>query len=82
MRNSRLDYASAWTLVETGIAQTSTNGQDAGGFSLSYGLVTAIFGGLTPAISTALISTTGGKVWPLTVKLFHSAAQVCAELAH
>jgi len=82
MRNSRLGDASGWTLVETGIAQTSTNGQEAGGFSLAYGLATAIFVGFTATISTALISATGGKVWPLPVELFHSAAQVCAELAH
>lgn len=31
------------------------------GFSLAYSLATAVFGGLTPAISTALIGATGNK---------------------
>ena len=31
------------------------------GFSLAFSLATAIFGGLTPAISTALVEITGDK---------------------
>jgi MFS family permease len=34
------------------------------GFSLAYSLATAIFGGFTPAISTALIGATGDKAIP------------------
>jgi MFS family permease len=34
------------------------------GFSLAYSLATAIFGGFTPAISTALIGATGNKAIP------------------
>ena len=34
------------------------------GFSLAYSLATAIFGGFTPAISTALIHATGDKAVP------------------
>ncbi|MDZ7283134.1 MFS transporter [Sphingomonas sanguinis] len=34
------------------------------GFSLAYSLATAIFGGFTPAISTALIGVTGDKAIP------------------
>lgn len=34
------------------------------GFSLAYSLATAIFGGFTPAISTALIGATGDKAVP------------------
>lgn len=34
------------------------------GFSLAFSLATAIFGGLTPAISTALVEITGDKSAP------------------
>ena len=34
------------------------------GFSLAYSLATAVFGGLTPAIATALIHWTGDKAMP------------------
>lgn len=34
------------------------------GFSLAYSLATAVFGGFTPAISTALIQATGDKAAP------------------
>ncbi|MDA6810273.1 citrate-proton symporter, partial [Escherichia coli] len=34
------------------------------GFSLAFSLATAIFGGLTPAISTALVQLTGDKSSP------------------
>ncbi|MGE8143553.1 hypothetical protein ACQKOE_16435, partial [Novosphingobium sp. NPDC080210] len=34
------------------------------GFSLAYSMATAIFGGFTPAISTALIGVTGDKAIP------------------
>jgi MFS family permease len=36
----------------------------AGGFSLAYSLATALLGGFTPAISTALIHATGDKAMP------------------
>jgi MHS family citrate/tricarballylate:H+ symporter-like MFS transporter len=34
------------------------------GFSLAYSLATAVFGGFTPVISTALIHATGDKAAP------------------
>ena len=34
------------------------------GFSLAYSLATALFGGLTPLVSTWLIETTGDKASP------------------
>ncbi len=34
------------------------------GFSLAYSLATALFGGFTPAVSTALIHATGNKAMP------------------
>jgi MHS family citrate/tricarballylate:H+ symporter-like MFS transporter len=34
------------------------------GFSLAYSLATALFGGFTPAVSTALIQFTGTKRHP------------------
>jgi metabolite-proton symporter len=48
------------------------------GFSLAWSLATAIFGGFTPAISTALIHSTGNKAAPA---LWLSFAAVCALLA-
>jgi MHS family citrate/tricarballylate:H+ symporter-like MFS transporter len=36
------------------------------GFSLAYSLATAVFGGFTPVISTALIEYTGDKASPAT----------------
>jgi MFS family permease len=39
-------------------------GARAAGFSLAYSLATALFGGFTPAISTALIHRTGDKAMP------------------
>ncbi|RPE03672.1 MFS transporter [Candidatus Pantoea deserta] len=48
------------------------------GFSLAYSLATALFGGFTPAISTALIEVTGDKAAP---GLWMSFAAVCALLA-
>lgn len=34
------------------------------GFSLAYSLATAIFGGFTPAVATALIEASGNKAAP------------------
>jgi MHS family citrate/tricarballylate:H+ symporter-like MFS transporter len=34
------------------------------GFSLAYSLATAVFGGMTPAVSTYLIEVTGDKAAP------------------
>jgi MFS family permease len=45
----------------------------ASGFSLAYSLATAIFGGFTPAISTALVHATGNRAVP---GLWLSAAAV------
>jgi MHS family citrate/tricarballylate:H+ symporter-like MFS transporter len=45
------------------------------GFSLAYSLATAVFGGFTPAISTALIHVTGDKAAP---GYWMSFAAVCA----
>jgi MHS family citrate/tricarballylate:H+ symporter-like MFS transporter len=48
------------------------------GFSLAYSLATAVFGGFTPAISTALIEATGNKAAP---GLWMSFAAVCGLIA-
>jgi MHS family citrate/tricarballylate:H+ symporter-like MFS transporter len=48
------------------------------GFSLAYSLATAVFGGFTPAISTALIEMTHDKAAPA---YWLSAAAVCGLLA-
>ncbi|KVU05334.1 citrate-proton symporter [Burkholderia ubonensis] len=45
------------------------------GFSLAYSLATAVFGGFTPAISTALIHSTGDKAAP---GFWMSFAAACA----
>ncbi len=45
------------------------------GFSLAYSLATALFGGMTPVISTWLIETTGDKAAPA---YWMSAAAVCS----
>lgn len=48
------------------------------GFSLAYSLATAIFGGFTPVVSTALIELTGDKASPA---YWMSFAAACALLA-
>jgi len=48
------------------------------GFSLAYSLATALFGGFTPAVSTALIQYTGDKAAP---GYWMSFAAICALLA-
>ncbi|EOD8954691.1 MFS transporter [Klebsiella aerogenes] len=48
------------------------------GFSLAYSLATALFGGFTPAMSTALIKVTGDKAAP---GYWMSFAAICALLA-
>lgn len=48
------------------------------GFSLAYSLATALFGGFTPAMSTALIQYTGDKAAP---GYWMSFAALCALLA-
>ncbi len=48
------------------------------GFSLAYSLATAVFGGFTPAIATALISYTGNKAAPA---MWMSFAAVCGLIA-
>jgi MHS family citrate/tricarballylate:H+ symporter-like MFS transporter len=48
------------------------------GFSLAYSLATALFGGFTPAIATALIEASGNKAAP---GWWMSAAAVCGLTA-
>jgi len=48
------------------------------GFSLAYSLATALFGGFTPAVSTALIEITGNKAAP---GLWMSFAALCGLFA-
>jgi MHS family citrate/tricarballylate:H+ symporter-like MFS transporter len=48
------------------------------GFSLAYSLATAVFGGFTPVISTALIHMTGDKAAP---GYWMSFAAVCGLAA-
>jgi MFS transporter, MHS family, citrate/tricarballylate:H+ symporter len=48
------------------------------GFSLAYSLATALFGGFTPAVSTALIAWTGDKAAP---SLWMTFAAVCGLAA-
>jgi len=50
------------------------------GFSLAYSLATAVFGGFTPAISTALIQYTGDKASPGYWMSFAALCAVCATL--
>ena len=48
------------------------------GFSLAYSLATALFGGFTPAVSTALIEYTGDKAAP---GLWMTFAAICGLAA-
>jgi MFS transporter, MHS family, citrate/tricarballylate:H+ symporter len=48
------------------------------GFSLAYSFATALFGGFTPAVSTALIEATGDKAAP---GLWMSFAAICGLIA-
>jgi MHS family citrate/tricarballylate:H+ symporter-like MFS transporter len=50
------------------------------GFSLAYSLATAVFGGFTPAISTALIHITGDKAAPGYWMSFAAACAIGATL--
>ena len=50
------------------------------GFSLAYSLATAVFGGFTPAIATALIHTSGDKAAPGYWMSFAAACALCATL--
>ncbi|WP_322029473.1 MFS transporter [Paraburkholderia sp. J76] len=50
------------------------------GFSLAYSLATAVFGGFTPAIATALIHGTGDKAAPGYWLSFAAICAVCATL--
>lgn len=51
------------------------------GFSLAYSLATAVFGGFTPVISTALIHATGDKAAPGFWLSFAAACALGATLA-
>jgi MHS family citrate/tricarballylate:H+ symporter-like MFS transporter len=50
------------------------------GFSLAYSLATAVFGGFTPAIATALIETSGDKAAPALWMSFAAACSLGATL--
>jgi MHS family citrate/tricarballylate:H+ symporter-like MFS transporter len=50
------------------------------GFSLAYSLATALFGGFTPAVSTALIAATGDKAAPGLWMIFAAACGLLATL--
>lgn len=50
------------------------------GFSLAYSLATAVFGGFTPAVSTALIHYTGDKAAPGYWMSFAALCALCATL--
>jgi MHS family citrate/tricarballylate:H+ symporter-like MFS transporter len=50
------------------------------GFSLAYSLATALFGGFTPAISTALIEFTGNKAAPSLRMMFAAICGFAATL--
>ena len=50
------------------------------GFSLAYSLATALFGGFTPAVSTALIEYTGDKAAPGFWVSFAGVCGLCATL--
>ncbi|MBV6749095.1 MFS transporter [Pseudomonas chlororaphis] len=50
------------------------------GFSLAYSLATAVFGGFTPAISTALIQYSGDKAAPGYWMSFAALCALCATL--
>jgi MHS family citrate/tricarballylate:H+ symporter-like MFS transporter len=50
------------------------------GFSLAYSLATAIFGGFTPAVATALIEATGNKAAPGLWMTFAAACGFVATL--
>jgi MFS transporter, MHS family, citrate/tricarballylate:H+ symporter len=51
------------------------------GFSLAYSLATALFGGFTPAVSTALIHFTGNKAAPGLWMIFAAFCGLVATLA-
>lgn len=50
------------------------------GFSLCYSLATALFGGFTPAVSTALIKMTGDNAAPGLWMTFAAMCGLCATL--
>ncbi len=50
------------------------------GFSLAYSLATALFGGFTPAVSTALIDMTGNKAAPALWMTFAAVCGLAATL--
>jgi MHS family citrate/tricarballylate:H+ symporter-like MFS transporter len=50
------------------------------GFSLAYSLATAVFGGFTPAIATALIGATGDKGAPALWMTFAAISSLVATL--
>jgi MHS family citrate/tricarballylate:H+ symporter-like MFS transporter len=50
------------------------------GFSLAYSLATALFGGFTPFIATALIQATGARAIPAVWLSFAATCGLCATL--
>lgn len=51
------------------------------GFSLAFSLATAIFGGFTPLISTALIQATGNRASPGLWLSFAAAVSLAGVIA-
>lgn len=52
----------------------------ASGFSLAYSLATAIFGGMTPLVSTWLIELTGNRAAPCYWLMFAAVCALCSTL--
>ena len=50
------------------------------GFSLAFSLATALFGGFTPLVSTALIAATGDRASPALWLSFAAAVSLAAVL--
>ncbi len=51
------------------------------GFSLAFSLATAVFGGFTPLVSTALIGWTGDRASPALWLSFAAAVSLAAVVA-
>ena len=51
------------------------------GVSLAFSLATAVFGGFTPLVSTALIQATGDRASPAFWLMLAAAASIAAALA-
>ena len=71
-------YASYNGAMVVALAEVIPASVRTAGFSLAYSLATALFGGFTPAISTALIEFTGNKAAP---SLWMTFAAICGFTA-